>query len=53
MVDVYRELSQPQLMLRHINASLKPGGRLVLVEYRKEIRHPHRPEHKISWLRRS
>jgi len=28
MVDVYHELSQPQLMLRHIKASLKPGGRL-------------------------
>ena len=36
MVDVYHELSQPQLMLRHIKASLKPGGRLVLLEYRKE-----------------
>src|SRR5512140_2551889 len=36
MVDVYHELSQPQLMLRQIKASLKPGGRLVLVEYRKE-----------------
>ena len=35
MVDVYHELSQPQLMLRHIRASLKPGGRLALVEYRK------------------
>ena len=40
MVDVYHELSQPQLMLRHIRASLKPGGRLVLLEYRKED-----PEH--------
>src|SRR5690349_21040757 len=49
MVDVYHELSQPQLMLRHIKASLKPGGRLVLVEYRKEDPSiPVRPEHKMS-----
>ncbi len=49
MVDVYHELSQPQLMLRHIKASLKPGGRLVLLEYRKEDPNvPIRPEHKMS-----
>jgi predicted methyltransferase len=49
MVDVYHELSQPQLMLRHIKASLKPGGRLALVEYRKEDPNiPIRPEHKMS-----
>jgi ubiquinone/menaquinone biosynthesis C-methylase UbiE len=49
MVDVYHELSQPQLMLRHIRASLKPGGRLVLLEYRKEDPNiPIKPEHKMS-----
>ena len=49
MVDVYHELSQPQLMLRHIKASLKAGGRLVLLEYRKEDPNiPIRPEHKMS-----
>jgi len=49
MVDVYHELSQPQLVLRHIKASLKPGGRLALVEYRKEDPNvPIRPEHKMS-----
>ena len=49
MVDVYHELSQPQLMLRHIKAALKQGGRLVLVEYRKEDPNiPIRPEHKMS-----
>ena len=49
MVDVYHELAQPQLMLRHIKAALKPGGRLVLVEYRKEDANiPIRPEHKMS-----
>jgi len=36
MVDVYHELSQPQAILRHLRESLKPGGRLVLLEYRKE-----------------
>jgi ubiquinone/menaquinone biosynthesis C-methylase UbiE len=49
MVDVYHELSQPQAMLRHIRESLKPGGRLVLLEYRKEDPSiPIRPEHKMS-----
>ena len=36
LVDVYHEFWNPQQMLRSIRASLKPGGRLVLVEYRKE-----------------
>jgi predicted methyltransferase len=49
MVDVYHELSQPQLVLRHIKAALKPGGRLVLLEYRKEDPTvPIKPEHKMS-----
>jgi ubiquinone/menaquinone biosynthesis C-methylase UbiE len=49
MVDVYHELSQPQAMLRHLRASLKPGGRLVLLEYRKEDPTiPIKPEHKMS-----
>jgi ubiquinone/menaquinone biosynthesis C-methylase UbiE len=49
MVDVYHELSQPQLMLRHIKASLRPGGRLVLLEYRKEDPNvPIKPDHKMS-----
>ena len=49
MVDVYHELSQPQAMLRHIHEALKPGGRLVLLEYRKEDPSiPIRPEHKMS-----
>ncbi len=34
--DVYHELLYPQLMLRSIRRSLKPNGRLVLIEYRKE-----------------
>jgi ubiquinone/menaquinone biosynthesis C-methylase UbiE len=49
MVDVYHELSQPQAILRHLRESLKPGGRLVLLEYRKEDpRVPIKPEHKMS-----
>ena len=49
MVDVYHELSQPQTMLRHLRESLKPGGRLVLLEYRKEDPTvPIKPEHKMS-----
>jgi SAM-dependent methyltransferase len=36
LVDVYHEFSQPQKMLRKIRETLKPTGRLVLLEYRKE-----------------
>jgi predicted methyltransferase len=36
LVDVYHEFSQPQRMLQSIRRALKPDGRLVLVEYRKE-----------------
>ena len=49
MVDVYHELSQPQLMLQHLREALKPGGRLVLLEYRKEDPAiPIKFEHKMS-----
>ena len=49
LVDVYHEFSQPQKMLRHIRESLKPDGRLVLLEYRQEDpKVPIRPEHKMS-----
>ncbi len=36
LVDVYHEFSQPQKMLAKIRKSLKPAGRLILLEYRKE-----------------
>lgn len=36
LVDVYHEFSQPQQMLRKIRETLKPDGRLVLLEYRAE-----------------
>jgi ubiquinone/menaquinone biosynthesis C-methylase UbiE len=49
LVDVYHEFSQPQAMLRRIHDALKPGGRVVLLEYRKEDPSiPIRPEHKMS-----
>ena len=49
LVDVYHEFSHPQRMLRKIHESLKPDGRLVLLEYRKEDpKIPIRPEHKMS-----
>jgi ubiquinone/menaquinone biosynthesis C-methylase UbiE len=49
LVDVYHEFSQPQAMLRGIHEALKPGGRLVLLEYKKEDPSlPLRPEHKMS-----
>jgi len=49
LVDVYHEFSEPQAMLRSIHSALKPGGRLVLIEYRAEDpKIPIRPEHKMS-----
>lgn len=49
MVDVYHELSQPQAMLRHLRDALRPKGRLVLLEYRKEDPTiPIRLEHKMT-----
>lgn len=49
MVDVYHELSEPQAFIRRLRAALKPTGRLVLLEFRKEDPSvPIRPEHKMS-----
>ena len=49
MVDVYHELAQPQVIVSKLLTSLKPDGRLVLLEYRKEDPTiPIRPEHKMS-----
>lgn len=36
MVDVYHEFAFPYEMMLEISKSLKPGGRVVFVEYRKE-----------------
>jgi ubiquinone/menaquinone biosynthesis C-methylase UbiE len=49
MVDVYHELSQPQRTLQQLKAALKPTGRLVLLEFRKEDPAvPIRIDHKMS-----
>jgi SAM-dependent methyltransferase len=49
LVDVYHEFSEPQKMLQGIRESLKPDGRLVLLEYRKEDpKIPIIEEHKMS-----
>jgi SAM-dependent methyltransferase len=49
MVDVYHELSQPQVMARKIRESLKADGRLILLEYRAEDPAvPILPEHKMT-----
>jgi ubiquinone/menaquinone biosynthesis C-methylase UbiE len=49
MVDVYHEFSQPQAMLQRMKTALKPGGRLILLEYRGEDPDvPIRPEHKMT-----
>ncbi|HXK01718.1 MAG TPA: class I SAM-dependent methyltransferase [Verrucomicrobiae bacterium] len=49
LVDVYHEFSEPQKMLRKIRESMKPGARLVLLEYRAEDPSvPIRPEHKMT-----
>jgi ubiquinone/menaquinone biosynthesis C-methylase UbiE len=49
MVDVYHELSHPEQMLRAIHQSLKPTGRVALVEFRAEDKSvPIKPLHKMS-----
>ena len=49
MVDVYHEFSEPQKMLQRMREALKPGGRLVLLEYRKEDPSvPIRFDHKMT-----
>jgi ubiquinone/menaquinone biosynthesis C-methylase UbiE len=49
MVDVYHEFSDPVSMMSHIRKSLKPDGRVVLVEFRKEDPNvPIQPLHKMS-----
>ena len=49
LVDVYHEFSHPEHVLRGLRASLKPEGRLVLVEFRTEDPNvPIKPLHKMS-----
>lgn len=49
LVDVYHELDYPYEMARAMIRALKPGGRLVLVEYRGEDPDvPIKPLHKMT-----
>jgi precorrin-6B methylase 2 len=49
MVDVYHELSHPYEVMEKLVASLKPGGRIVFVEYRLEDDNvPIKVVHKMS-----
>ena len=49
MVDVYHEFSRPQEMLQSFKRALKPTGKLILLEFRKEDASiPIRAEHKMS-----
>ena len=49
MVDVYHELAYPFEVMTKVRAALKPGGRVVFVEYRKEDpRVPIKEVHKMS-----
>ena len=49
MVDVYHECIDPEAVLQGIRRALKPGGRLVLVEFRAEDPDvPIKPEHKMT-----
>jgi SAM-dependent methyltransferase len=48
-VDVYHEFSNPEEMLAAMRKSLKPGGKLVLAEFRAEDPNvPIKPLHKMS-----
>lgn len=49
MVDVYHEIATPEAALAAFRRALKPGGRLVLVEYRGEDPTvPIKPLHKMT-----
>ncbi|HEX6791793.1 MAG TPA: class I SAM-dependent methyltransferase [Candidatus Krumholzibacteria bacterium] len=49
MVDAYHEFSHPREMMRAILGALRPGGRVVLVEYRAEDTDvPIKPLHKMT-----
>ncbi len=49
LVDAYHEFSHPYEMMQNLVHSLKPGGRIALVEYRAEDPEvPIRPRHKMT-----
>ena len=46
----YHEFSEPEMIMEAVRRSLKPGGRLVVVEYAKEKKSaPASPLHKMSF----
>ncbi len=49
LVDVYHELSHPVRVMAAVRRALRPGGRVVLVEFRAEDEDvPIKPEHKMT-----
>ncbi|MBD2751327.1 class I SAM-dependent methyltransferase [Spirosoma validum] len=49
LIDAYHEFSYPREMVDHMASALKPGGRIVLVEYRAEDPNvPIKELHKLS-----
>ncbi len=49
LVDVYHEISHPVSVLGHLRRALRPGGEVVLVEFRTEDKYvPIKPEHKMT-----
>jgi precorrin-6B methylase 2 len=49
MVDVYHELEYPYEVMTRVREALKPGGRVALIEYRKEDPNvPIKEVHKMS-----
>lgn len=49
MVDVYHELEYPQEIIQSIKKALKPGGKILLIEYKGEDPSiPIKPLHKMT-----
>ncbi len=49
LVDVYHELAEPEKTMEHVRRSLKPDGRVAIIEYRKEDPNiPISPLHKMT-----
>jgi predicted methyltransferase len=49
LVDVYHELQKPEETMEHVRQALAPGGRVVVIEYRKEDPTiPIQPLHKMT-----
>ncbi len=49
MVDVYHECPDPELVLNQMKKALKPGGKLVLIEFKGDDPNvPIKPEHTMT-----